>query len=193
MDFAFFGAKSPKTHVFPAFFELLLSFSMRNLNFSKRNHMFSLQAFVFPSKIILSQCLASSASALWFLSGSQCPPTWLRIALGFAEIVFRGKTKWILHFSAQNRPKRMFFRFFSSFCSAFLCEILIFPNEITCFHYKPLFSSAKLPCFGKPEPTDNWFECDLCWLAADLLADWCWLLTGWLLLAGCSSFQSPGC
>ena len=51
----------------------------------------------------------------------------------------------------------------------------------------------KLPCFGKPEPTDNWFECDLCWLAADLLADWCWLLTGWLLLAGCSSFQSPGC
>ena len=116
---------------------------MRNLNFSKRNHMISPKAFVFLNKIIFSQCLASSASALWFLSGSQCPPTWLRIALGFAEIVFRRKTQWILHFSAQNRPTRMFFRLFSSFCSAFPCEILIFPNEITCFHYKPLFSSAK--------------------------------------------------
>ena len=143
----FFGAKSQKkTHVFPAFFELLLSFSMRNLNFSKRNHMFSPKAFVFPSKIILSQCLASSASALWFLSGSQCPPTWLRrlrIALGLVEIVFRGKTKWILHFSAQYRQKRMFFRLFPSFFSALPCNILIFPYEITCFHHKPFFSPAK--------------------------------------------------
>ena len=114
----------PKRKVFARFFQLFFVF----------------QCLVpsVPSSFPFLPC-----SALWFLSGSQCPPAWRRIALGVFEIVFRRKTQWILQFSAKKHPKRRFFQLFLSFFAAFPCEILIFPNEITCFHQKPLFSPAK--------------------------------------------------
>ena len=113
MNFSVFGDKAPKTHVFPAFFELLRSFSMRNLNFSKRNHVFSPKAFVFLSKIIFSQCLASSASALWFLSGSQCPVAWWRIAVGFLlKSFFVEKPYEFLSFRRKSTQNAGFSSFF---------------------------------------------------------------------------------